>query len=265
MKTYKNARVLVVDDNNVNLYVLSQVLEKYGIEADCVPSGKACVKKCSKKEYDLIFMDHMMPEMDGIEAFSIIKENPGFNTPVIALTGNTEEGAGKIYADNGFAMYMQKPVNDSNIEKALEQFLDNKADECKNVPENKPLVESVNNPKRDKMVKYGFTVIDELIESGMSIEAFEEILSIFMEESKEKLPVCDEHYNTLNMREYAVIVHGLKNDAAMISDMDLSAHAKEHEIESKGLNEDFVKEKWPELKEHWQETINRIENYFKED
>ena len=254
---YKNAKVLIVDDNSVNLFVLSKMLEPYGIEADMASSGIESIDKCKAKEYDLIFMDHMMPGQDGIETLGILKQDENFKTPVVILTGNNEEGIEDVYMKAGFVEYMQKPVNNEILGQVLEKYLGSSG----SVVSNSQAVVS-NNPKRDKMLECGFEIIDQLLESGISIESYEEMLSIFAEESRDLIPECEEYANELNMREYAVIVHGLKNDAAMISDMALSEHAKKHEIESKADNQDFVSRNWPKLRMHWEKTLGRIDKYF---
>lgn len=254
---YSDAKLLVVDDNNINLYVINQLLQEFGVEADCVPNGKACIKKVSKKQYDIIFMDHMMPEMDGIETFAKLKENSEFATPVIVLTANAGDEYADLYRKEGFAEYLVKPVEKDVLGKILAKYLG--ASEGK-MEEN--VAGPVDSNKRDKLIECGFAEIDALIETGMPIEEFETLLSIFKEESLDKLADADEYAKTNNMREYAVIVHGLKNDAGMISDMELKEHALSHEIESKAGNLAYVQEEWPKLKKHWNETIARIDKYF---
>ena len=255
---YKDAKVLIVDDNSVNLYVLEKMLEPYGIVADAASSGPESIARCRGMEYDLIFMDHMMPGQDGIETLNILKQNENFKTPVIVLTGNTEDGIEDMYLKAGFVAYMKKPVNNEVLGQVLDRFLGNDA----NNGEVDAQAAVSDNPKRDKMIACGFEIIDTLLETGISIESYEEMLSIFAEESRELIPQCEEYANDLNMREYSVIVHGLKNDAAMISDNALSDHARKHEIESKADNKDFVKRNWHALKKHWEKTIGRIEKYF---
>ncbi len=269
---YQNAKVLVVDDNNINLYTINQLLLEYGINADCVPNGKACIKKVSKKEYDLIFMDHMMPEMDGIETFNHLKENPEFKTPVFVLTANEGDEYKEIYAKAGFAEYIVKPVDSSVLDTVLDKYLSKNESERDNLLVNDVIEENTvfssnsnimnDDPRRDKLYNAGFTNVDELIAAEMSLDEFDMILSIFAEESLEKMADAEEYYSTENMREYAVIVHGLKNDAGMVSDMDLREHALKHEIESKAGNIEFVREEWPVLTAHWQETLDRINSYF---
>ena len=295
-KIFQEAKILLVDDNQINLFVLNKVFEQFGIHADCVPSGKICLKKAEKKEYDIIFMDHMMPDLDGVETLKMLKQQPGFTTPVVVLTANYGENLEKEYKAVGFAEYMIKPAEPKRVREILERYLirddDSQVGEAfLKVADSTSLEDKVNSQeksglekqsgiitkemmeklkensyvtKRERMIAFGFTIIDNLIETGMSEEEYEELLQIFKEESVNKLIDCDNFQKNNDLKNYAIIVHGLKNDAGMISDMDLSEHAKEHEIQSKGGNELFVKEQWQDLKEHWENTIDRINAYFEE-
>ena len=268
--SYSEAKVLLVDDNQINLYVLNKIFEQFGVAADCVPSGKVCIKKAEKKHYDLIFMDHMMPDLDGIETLKKLKENPEFDTPVVVLTANYGQDLEKQYKEAGFAEYMMKPANPSDVKDILDRFYSNKSDsEADTGSESSAEVSDgivnyvvADDEKRNRLLQCGFTIIDELIAGGMSADEYEEILDIFREESKEKLAACIGFYEAMDMKNYAIIVHGLKNDAALISDSELSEHAKQHEIESKADNCEFVKKQWPDLRQHWEDTLERIEKYF---
>lgn len=256
-----DVKVLVVDDNQINLYVADGVLEGLGIKADCVPNGEACIRKVSKKPYDIIFMDHMMPDMDGIETFRKLRQDPEFKIPVVAMTANIGAEYEALYKNEGFASYLAKPIDGKKIASIINAHVLEGTGVVTESHE-KEAEEQVCDARRDKLVDCGFAIIDDLIKDGMAIEEFETLLDIFREESETKKPSCDEYARNKDIANYAIIVHGLKNDAAMISDMDLSAHSKEHEIQSKAGNQEFVDAKWPELEKHWEETLERIDKYF---
>lgn len=106
-------KILAVDDNSVNLKVLEAYLSNTGIEVDLAESGKECLKYTKQKKYDLILMDHMMPELDGIETFNLIRQdtdNLNCDTNVIMLTANAIAGAEEEYLQNGFVGYLTKPL-----------------------------------------------------------------------------------------------------------------------------------------------------------
>lgn len=125
---YSEARVLVVEDNHVNLFVMKKVLEQIGISAEGASSGKECIKKVSKKDYDIIFMDHLMPEMDGIEAFSKLKEDYEIEFPVVVMTTEYDENLEKLYTEAGFDEYILKPAEPEILDKMLSRYLLDKED-----------------------------------------------------------------------------------------------------------------------------------------
>ena len=124
--TAPHATILVVDDNLVNLSVMKGLLKKSQAVVEMASSGAEAVKMTKEKEYQLIFMDHLMPEMDGIETMVRIREmegNPNRNTPCIVLTANAISGAKEKYMEAGFDEYMTKPVNMDLLENNLQRFL----------------------------------------------------------------------------------------------------------------------------------------------
>ena len=124
---FEGNNILIVDDNKLNIKVASRLLEKYKINVDAVESGIECIDKIkSGKKYDLIFMDIMMPEMDGIETLKKLKEMKHFETPVISLTADATEESEEKYLSNGFNEYMSKPLNKDKLKDILVKYLKNK-------------------------------------------------------------------------------------------------------------------------------------------
>ena len=119
-----NKRILVVDDNLVNLKVAARLLQDYNIESETVSSGRACLDKIEDGErYDLIFMDDMMPKMTGTECFEKLKQVPDFDTPVVALTANAITGMKERYLALGFDDYLPKPIVKNQLYKIMKKFL----------------------------------------------------------------------------------------------------------------------------------------------
>lgn len=104
-------RALIVDDSQINIKVATRLLNNLGVEVDYVLSGKECLEQIKNNTYDMIFMDIMMPEMDGIETFHKLQEIEEFNTPVIALTADVDNDAELRYLKEGFNDYIPKPIN----------------------------------------------------------------------------------------------------------------------------------------------------------
>ncbi|MBQ9948588.1 MAG: response regulator [Oscillospiraceae bacterium] len=119
-KTASNARILVVDDNEMNLLVAKSLLKRTLASVDTAASGKECIEKLKDNIYDIVFLDHMMPEMDGIQTLEKIKEEQlAENTAFIALTANAIHGAKQTYLNAGFDDYLSKPFTGFDIEKCL--------------------------------------------------------------------------------------------------------------------------------------------------
>ena len=120
------ANVLVVDDNPINLKVFISLLKRTKLNVDVAESGKECLELIAKKQYDLIFLDHMMPEMDGIETLHHMKEMPdnqSAEVPVIALTANAITGAKEMYLAEGFNAFLPKPINPEKLEQLILKLL----------------------------------------------------------------------------------------------------------------------------------------------
>ena len=117
-------KVLIVDDNKINLKVASRLLQGYQVITEEVDSGFSCIDKIKAKEvYDLILMDDMMPKMSGVETLQKLKEIDGFNIPVVALTANAITGMKEKYLADGFTDYLAKPIDKSELNNIISKYL----------------------------------------------------------------------------------------------------------------------------------------------
>ncbi len=121
-----NKRVLLVDDNKINLKVAEKLLESYGIDTESVDSGFAAIEKIqNNQKYDMILLDDMMPKMSGVETLKKLKEISEFNTPTIALTANALTGMKEKYLSDGFNDYLAKPINKEELNRIINKYLNN--------------------------------------------------------------------------------------------------------------------------------------------
>ena len=121
-----NAKVLIVDDHKMNLVVMKGLLKRSQIQLDYATGGEQCLEMTKKNQYDLILMDHMMPEPDGIQTLHMIredKENKNVETKVIVLTANATEGIEEEYLKEGFVGYLSKPIEAEKLEEMLREYL----------------------------------------------------------------------------------------------------------------------------------------------
>lgn len=120
----KNKRVLLVDDNKINLKVAERLLASYGIETESIESGFECIDKIKTgNKYDLIMLDDMMPKMSGVETLKKLKQVDGFNMKVVALTANALTGMREKYLNEGFDDYLAKPINKDELNKIINKYL----------------------------------------------------------------------------------------------------------------------------------------------
>ena len=118
-----NKKVLVVDDNKLNIKVAEKLLKPYGVVVESVLSGMECIERVKNEKYDLILLDQMMPGMDGVETLNNLKNIEGFCTPVVALTADAIVGKREEYLSAGFVDYVSKPINIDELNEVLKKYL----------------------------------------------------------------------------------------------------------------------------------------------
>ncbi|SBV92935.1 putative Histidine kinase [uncultured delta proteobacterium] len=122
----RNARVLVVDDNEMNLIIAQGILEEYGVQVETAVSGQDALRLVAENEYDIVFMDHMMPEMDGVEAAAFIRKMPGERfraLPIVALTANAVGDVRAMFLNSGMNDFLSKPLDVRELERSLREWL----------------------------------------------------------------------------------------------------------------------------------------------
>ncbi len=115
-------KALIVDDSMLNITIAKRMLEKENIEVESVLSGFECLKKVKVNTYDVIFLDIMMPGIDGVETLEKLKGMNNFNTPVVALTADAVTGAKEKYLSLGFFAYIPKPININLLKSVLQMM-----------------------------------------------------------------------------------------------------------------------------------------------
>lgn len=242
------AKVLVVDDNDTNLLVAKSLLKRTKVMLDTAPGGMKCIELLKCKRYDIVFLDHMMPEMDGIETLKRIKEeNLAPDTRFVALTANAIHGARQNYLDAGFDDYLSKPFTGMDIEKCLFKYIPAEyCEEEKPSAEDKPEAppkpaETENNVLFAPKIGAGYV--------GGDPEAYRNILSLFIRTSDEHSKKIENFFNEKDWKNYIIEVHALKSSSLTIGSKQLSELAKELELSGKAGNIDVIEEKNAELLE----------------
>lgn len=258
---FPQASVLVVDDNEVNLKVAYGLLKLYGIEAELLESGKACLEAAENERYDLVFMDLMMPEMDGVETMHRLrKEREGYgNIPIIALTANTLVGVKEEMLAEGFDDFLGKPIELLELEKILERFL---KERCVFLQEDA-------NIRKGTKKESGYEI---LIQGGIQAEngeafcgdadGYRVILQTFADHAPKQQQMLCEALDKKDVEQYEIQVHALKSSAAAIGAEQLSQMAKEHEYAVKEGNFQFAEEHFEILYKAYEDVVAAIRHYL---
>lgn len=240
-------RALAVDDEEMNLMVAKGILGRYGMEVDTCLSGRAAVEQCTNTVYDLIFLDHMMPGMDGVETLKRIRELGGGsyrNLPIIALTANTVSGAREMFKREGFTEFVPKPIERSALERVLRRVLpENVGIPAGAAPEKIPAAGEALPVEEPFAVlrQAGIHVETGLDYSGGDEEFYWEVLKMFCEQSADKREEIISLYEAENWADYAVKVHALKSTSLTIGAELLSDQAKALEQAGKEKNVAYIR------------------------
>lgn len=244
------ARVLVVDDNEMNLAVVKALLKKTKVQVTTCTGGKECLEIAAKEYFDIILLDHMMPEMDGIETLHRLKEgeNKCSSVPVIALTANAIVGAKAEYINAGFADYLAKPIEGDSLEKMLRRYIPESKLSSGTSEKPAPTPEAVTEKKEagpciNRKTGMRYCANDESM--------YREMLEVFAESYDETLAKITESLAAEDWKNYTIYVHGLKSSALTIGAESLSADAKELEFAGKDIKAgNNIEEKIAFIREH---------------
>jgi signal transduction histidine kinase/DNA-binding response OmpR family regulator len=221
-----NIKALVVDDFLPNLNVAAGILRKYKMQVDCVLNGQEAVNRIKSGEpaYDIIFMDHLMPEMDGIETVRLIRSidtEYAKSVPIIALTTLTDDVTdGQMFLDNGFQAFLPKPLSLAKVDAFFKDWIHSK---------NK--LNPVDSDKKEKNMKIEITGVDE----SKVMELYDGDMEIFLPVLRSYLSVIPASLEKIRsvsaetLADYRVIVHGVKSTSESIGAMEARNMAAELE------------------------------------
>ncbi|MDR0984626.1 MAG: response regulator [Ruminococcus sp.] len=204
-------KVLVVDDVETNLFVMEGLLAPYGIKCERAISGKKAIEAVQDGDvYDVIFMDHMMPEMDGIEATKLIR-SLGYNGIIVALTANAIAGNDVMFKANGFDDFVSKPIDIRLLDKCIQKYVKN--------------------------IDYKTDITDVSVMDS-------KLKKIFLRDAKNAKKSMSEQIDKGDLKGFAITVHGMKSACANVGEEECSVLAKELEFAAKDGNFELVAEKY---------------------
>ena len=261
--TIIDTSVLVVDDNIVNCNVISKLLKHYAIKTDIAFGGREAIGLCKNNKYDIVFMDQMMPEIDGIETMNYLRTSlphyaKGKEGKIVVLTANAIRGAREKLINKGFDEYLSKPIDYTELERELKIFI----------------------PKEKIMIKDGQTEMAEQnihlkikdyldfldYEKGVSYvagseETYIEILKMLIIsalETKDKLYTTINNYEDIDYKNYAIYAHAIKGSLLNVGEQKVAECFKELEFAGKGTDGNLIKEKTDEYCALLDDIINKI-------
>ncbi len=229
-------RILIVDDNAMNLAVAQGLLKGTRLQIDVASSGEECLELIKRKTYHLICMDHMMPVMDGVQTLHAIRElegNPSRDIPVIALTANAVAGARDLYLKEGFQDYLTKPIDADKFENMLIEYLPDNVVYLTNNREVSDEFEPQNVEEFDiresQLYLMGFNLRNGLRYMGGDKSLYGRVLHDFHSILQEKETALRDFLQKGDMPGYTIIVHSLKGNARNVGADDLADEAFELE------------------------------------
>ncbi len=252
-------KALVVDDEPMNLIVAKSIFSGYGMSIDTAESGPEAIDMCSKNDYNIVFMDHMMPGMDGVEAMKRIRamQKGKLDMAIVALTANTVSSARDMFMKEGFDGFVGKPIETMELERTLKNVLpkkfiryveedDRKLKEIKKTEStriHKSDKDEISNDDKDLSSLSAFG-LDSSIGLGYvdnDMELYLQIISDFAANAPDNRAFLDEMLATDNLKEYEIKIHSVKSTSRMVGAMKLGDMAEKLEFASRDGQIDEVR------------------------
>lgn len=244
--------VLVVDDSAENLLVVKSLLSRTLLRVDTVMSGRSCIEAVTKKDYHVILMDYMMPDMDGIGTLRALKEIPGFDTPVVALTANVVAGVKQTLLKAGFVEYLSKPIMWKDLDTTLMGLLP-----ADLITVNDRNAQNLVSPEiKDRLARdaavYGITLAEGLGYLSGDLLQYKNLAAFFVENYNMSQREAMEAEAGKDWQRLKFTVHSLKSKARAVGAVDLSDTAAKVEKQCMEENGIYIEVTMPILYYEWE-------------
>ncbi|MCL2025862.1 MAG: transporter substrate-binding domain-containing protein, partial [Leptospirales bacterium] len=250
------AKILIVDDIDTNLKVAEGLLLPYKMQIELCSNGLQAFEAVKRENYDIVFMDHMMPELDGIEATVAIRSLEGerFKTlPIIALTANVVSGMRETFMEKGLDDMLAKPIDVLKLDEILNRWVPKEKKQYVETVTYRPKEQTVTDNKNTALINKsewlipGVDTAKGLVMTGGTAEGYRQVLSIFRKDAQERLPLLQTAPETDTMPLFITQLHALKTASASIGAKEVSGLAAELEAAGKAGNIALIREKLPDF------------------
>ncbi|MCR4891559.1 MAG: response regulator [Lachnospiraceae bacterium] len=297
---FPNTRVLVVDDEDMNRFVARGIFKNYNMQVKTVTNGKDAISICNKEDFDIVFMDYMMPEMDGVEAMKQIRQDlKGHKSQprMVAFTANAVSGARERFFAEGFDGFVPKPIEPPELERVLKRLLpskfvyvDSRSNEAgvpyfspyqhndnrdeireplEKAPSPQPVKDDRESSPKETKPKKSFT--EELSNAGFNVQSglsycagdpdfYRELLEQYLRDSSEKLSELEQDYNSKNWKGYHLLAHSVKGISRMVGAGDLAEQAFKLELAAKKQDEEEITKEHPIFLRNYAKVLDTIRN-----
>jgi CheY-like chemotaxis protein len=263
--TVPGAHFLVVDDIATNLKVAEGLIAPYKAHVDTSLYGAEAVEMVKRNKYDLVFMDHMMSPMDGLEATMLIREwekekDDGSKVPIVALTANAVSGMREMFLSKGFSDFLAKPIDVSKLDDIIGKWIPKE----KQTKTASKLSAKTEVKVMEKLKIPGVDISRGIMAAGGTETMYMEVLKLYCSDAEARINFLNDKYATSNPKNFITQVHALKSASASIGADDISHLAKELEEAGKNNKTDFIKAELKAFRDNLMGLIGRIRLALKE-
>ncbi len=255
------AKILIVDDNMINLKVAVGLMKPYDMQIMTADGGRKAISMLESTKFDLIFMDHMMPEIDGVETTNIIRNSEGEyykNVPIVALTANAVNGVREMFLKSGFNDFLAKPIEIIELDKILKAWLPKEyitpigLDRQKE----KEIKKEIVSPKKETFI----SISEGLQHTFGNEELYYQILDMYVESGLEKQVYINQLFEAKDWKNYIIEVHALKSSSQSIGALSLFELAKKLEFAGKAGEYDVIERENVILSDLYGQVIEEAKN-----
>ena len=265
--TAPDAKILIVDDNSINITIAEGLIKPLGSKCFGAVSGKDAIALVEQEDFDIILMDHMMPEMDGVETTRFIRDNieKAKDIPIIALTANALEGVREMFLSEGMNDFVPKPVDVRNLITKLKVWIpkDKIIDKSPEEVDADTSYDTVDTD--DNMISFAGLDCEKAIQGLGSAELFNTIVKEYYRSGKTKYEEIENAYNNEDWGDYTIKVHALKSSSRQIGAYELGDMAEKLEMAGKADDIKTIHEHTQKTLEEYDKLLNNLSPYFVEE